>query len=72
MATRPAPWISTRLAACYAQLGRMEDAGRQLAVARERDPYFSPLDYARSRIPFEHRGDAEHLTEGVMLALGST
>ena len=72
MATRPAPWISTRLAACYAQLGRTEDARQQLARARECDPNFSPLDYARTGIPFEHRGDAEHLADGVMLALGST
>jgi tetratricopeptide (TPR) repeat protein len=70
MATRPAPWITTRLAACYAQLGRMDEAGRQAARINERDADFSPVDYARQGVPFENAADAEHLTEGVLLALG--
>lgn len=69
LATRPAPWIRTRLAACYAQLGEMEKARRQIALIEEGDP-FSPVDYALRGVPFENKVDAEHLAEGVRLALG--
>ncbi|BCG95302.1 winged helix-turn-helix domain-containing tetratricopeptide repeat protein [Mesorhizobium sp. 131-2-1] len=69
LATRPAPWIRTRLAACYAQMGEMEKARRQIALIEEGDP-FSPLDYALRGVPFESPADAEHLAEGVRLALG--
>lgn len=71
LATRPAPWIRTRLAACYAQMGDMEKARRQIALIEEGDP-FSPLDYALRGVPFESQADAEHLAEGVRLALGET
>jgi Tfp pilus assembly protein PilF len=69
LATRPAPWIRTRLAACYAQMGDMEKARRQVALVEEGDA-FSPLDYALRGVPFENQADAEHLAEGVRLALG--
>lgn len=69
LATRPAPWIRTRLAACYAQMGEMERARRQIALIDEGDP-FSPVDYAKRGVPFENQADADHLAEGVMLALG--
>ncbi|CDX44710.1 Adenylate cyclase [Mesorhizobium sp. ORS 3359] len=71
LATRPAPWIRTRLAACYAQMGEMEKARRQIALIEE-GALFSPLDYALRGVPFESRADAEHLAEGVRLALGET
>ncbi|TRC96730.1 tetratricopeptide repeat protein [Mesorhizobium sp. WSM4303] len=71
LATRPAPWIRTRLAACYAQLGEMEKARRQIALIEEGAP-FSPIDYALRGVPFENTADAEHLAEGVRLALGET
>ncbi|WP_095086061.1 winged helix-turn-helix domain-containing tetratricopeptide repeat protein [Mesorhizobium sophorae] len=71
LATRPAPWIRTRLAACYAQIGDMERARRQIALIEEGDP-FSPIDYALRGVPFENKVDAEHLAEGVSLALGET
>lgn len=71
LATRPAPWIRTRLAACYAQIGDMERARRQIALIEEGDP-FSPIDYALRGVPFENKVDAEHLAEGVRLALGET
>jgi tetratricopeptide (TPR) repeat protein len=70
MSTRPAPWIRMRLAACYAQLGEMDEARRHAASINERDQNFSPLDFARHGIPFEMQADAEHLAEGVALALG--
>lgn len=69
LATRPAPWIRTRLAACYAQMGDMERARRQIALIKEGDP-FSPLDYALRGVPFENQADADHLAEGIRLALG--
>lgn len=71
LATRPAPWIRTRLAACYAQIGDMERARRQIALIEQGDP-FSPIDYALRGVPFENKVDAEHLAEGVRLALGET
>lgn len=71
LATRPAPWIRTRLAACYAQIGDMERARRQIALIEAGDP-FSPIDYALGGVPFENKVDAEHLAEGVRLALGET
>jgi tetratricopeptide (TPR) repeat protein len=69
-ASRPAPWIRTRLAACCAQLGELEEARRQIALISESDPDFSPLDHAMRVVPFEHAADAEHFAEGVRLALG--
>lgn len=69
-ATRLTPWMRTRLAACYAQLGEGDKARRQMARIAEVEPGFSPIDYAKSVVPFEHSADAEHLTEGVMMALG--
>jgi len=40
LATRPKPWIRTRLAACYAQLGRMEEAKAAAAQALRLNPGF--------------------------------
>jgi TolB-like protein len=69
LATRPAPWVRTRLAACYAQLGQVDEARRQMALVRQDDASFSPLDYVRRGVPFEGASDTEHLVEGVLLAL---
>lgn len=70
LATRPTPWIRTRLAACYAQLGAMDEARRQAALINEGDPDFSPIDYATKAMPFESPADAAHLADGIRLALG--
>jgi tetratricopeptide (TPR) repeat protein len=72
LATRPTPWIRTRLAACYAQAGDMKTASRIAELVRRDNPGFSPLDYARSGVPFEHAADAEHLAEGVAAAFGES
>jgi TolB-like protein len=69
-ATRPAPWIRTRLAACCAQMGDLDEARRQISLIRDSDPDFSPLDHATRFVPFEHAADADHFAEGVLLALG--
>jgi hypothetical protein len=70
LATRPTPWIRTRLAACYALLGDGEAARRHAALINADEPDFSPLDYAATGIPFENAADAEHFANGVLLALG--
>jgi TolB-like protein/Tfp pilus assembly protein PilF len=70
LATRPTPWIRTRLAACYAQAGDMIAARRNIDLIQRDYPGFSPLDYARSGVPFEHAADGEHLAEGVAAAFG--
>lgn len=69
LATRPTPWIRTRLAACYAQLGNMQAARRQAALISADGSDFSPIDYAATIVPFEYATDTEHLTNGVLLAL---
>lgn len=67
--TRPTPWVRTRLAACHAQLGQIDEARRQAELIRREDPGFSPLEYIRRSIPFEIAADTEHLVEGVLIAL---
>lgn len=70
LATRPTPWIRTRLAACYAQLGNMEAARRHAGLINADGADFSAVDYARTGLPFENAADVEHLANGVLLALG--
>ncbi|MER8386020.1 hypothetical protein NKH14_10910 [Mesorhizobium sp. M1380] len=48
----------------------MQEARRQAALINADGSDFSPLDYARTGIPFENVSDAEHLADGVSLALG--
>jgi tetratricopeptide (TPR) repeat protein len=64
------PWIRTRLAACYAQQGDMEKARFHAAKINELDPGFSPVNYAKVGVAFEHPADTRHFAEGVFLALG--
>jgi TolB-like protein len=64
------PWIRTRLAACYAQTGELEVARSHAARINESDAAFSPVNYARFGIAFEHDSDTRHFAEGVFLALG--
>ncbi|MEO5760069.1 MAG: winged helix-turn-helix domain-containing protein [Mesorhizobium sp.] len=71
LATRPAPWIRTRLAACYAQLGNIEAAKQQARLLSNDSPDFSAIDYVRKDLPFEHESDAEHLANGVEMALAA-
>jgi tetratricopeptide (TPR) repeat protein len=68
--TRPTPWIRTRLAACYAQLGDIKAAQRHAALIAHDGSDFSPIDYAKHGVPFENVADSEHFAEGVLLALG--
>ena len=64
------PWIRTRLAACYAQLGDLDRARHHAQRINEGDPDFSPVNYATTGVAFEHPADSLHLAEGVFLALG--
>lgn len=64
------PWMRTRLAACLAQQGDMARARAEAAKINDLDPDFSPVNYARIGVAFEHAGDIEHFVEGVFLALG--
>jgi TolB-like protein len=64
------PWMRTRLAACYAQQGDLAQARTHAAKINDLDANFSPVNYARVGVAFEHPGDIEHFAEGVLLALG--
>jgi tetratricopeptide (TPR) repeat protein len=64
------PWMQTRLAACYAQQGDMEKARLHAAKINDLDPAFSPVNYAKVGVAFEHPADIQHFAEGVFLALG--
>lgn len=69
LATRPAPWVQTRLAACYAQMGLLDEAYRLMDIAMQTDPAFAAQDYVSRHVPFEHKADADHLTEGMLMAI---
>ena len=69
-APRLSPWIRTRLAASYAQLGDADTARRHAARINESDVSFSAIAYARDGVAFEHQADRAHLVEGVTMALG--
>jgi TolB-like protein/Flp pilus assembly protein TadD len=63
------PWTRCRVASCYAQLGKTDEARRHMAKAFEVDPLFSPMDYARRGVPLERPGDIKQITEDVALVL---
>ena len=60
------PGARVRLAASYAQMGELEVARQHLGVAVAAG--FSPLDYVKNGIAFEHAADIEHVVEGVTKA----
>lgn len=66
---RLGPWGLARLAACQAQLGASDRAGRLLEQAMRLSPDFSPLQYARTGIAFEHSADLDHVIDGLTKAL---
>ena len=55
---------------CYAQQGDLEQARFHAAKINELDPGFSPVNYAKVGVAFEHPADIQHFAEGVFLALG--
>jgi TolB-like protein len=68
---RLGPWGTVRLAACRAQLGDLHQAGRLIDQAIAASPGFSPLQYARKGIAFEHAADLEHVIVGLQKAISA-
>ena len=65
------PWRLTRLAACHAQLGNLDEARRLITEVRRTTPDYSPMNFARHGVVFEHQSDVEHFAEGVAKALAA-
>ena len=65
------PWGLTRIAACHAQLGHIEEARRIMAEVRQTAPDYMPMEVAHRHMVYEHPGDAEHVAEGVAKALAA-
>jgi TolB-like protein len=62
---RPGYWQWCRLAACYAQLERMDEARLAAAEVRLLRPNFSA---AKIHIPYRNPADAEHVIDGLRKA----
>jgi TolB-like protein/cytochrome c-type biogenesis protein CcmH/NrfG len=62
---RPGFWTLCYLAACYAQMGRMEEAANAMAEARQRRPDFS---IAKLRFSGLAAPEADHIIEGMRKA----
>ena len=63
--TQPGPWTLCRIAACYAQIGRMEEAHATTAEALRQQPDFS---LSKLRLPMWNASEAQHLLEGMRRA----
>jgi adenylate cyclase len=64
----PGPWSSTRLAACYAQLGQTAETEAQVAVVLRQRPNFSTADFLRRDVLLERAEDRELLRDGLIKA----
>jgi tetratricopeptide (TPR) repeat protein len=62
---RKKPWHHARLAACYAQLGRLEEARAQVAEVLRMKPDFHLSNMDRV---YKNSADAEHVLEGMRKA----
>jgi tetratricopeptide (TPR) repeat protein len=62
---RPQAWVLSRLAACYAQLGRMEEAKKAAAEVMKKNPNFT---VSRQRTGGWHLQSVAHLREGMIKA----
>jgi TolB-like protein/Tfp pilus assembly protein PilF len=62
---QPGPWLLSRLAACYAQLGLHEEAAAATAEARRQQPDSS---LARLRLHRWSRVEVEHIKDGLRKA----
>ena len=58
-------WQIERIAACFAQLGRIEEAHKQSAKVLRLDPNFG---IAKEMPNYMHQADVEHLAEGLRKA----
>jgi len=64
----PGYWSRTRLAACYAQLGRAKETEIQVAAILRQKPEFSIADFFRRDVLLERAEDREHLRDGLLKA----
>lgn len=62
---RPLAWVWSRLAACYAQLGRMEEAKKAAAEVMKKNPNFT---VSRHRVGGWQLQSVAHLREGMIKA----
>ena len=62
---RKSPWHLARLAACYAQLGRLDEAHAVAAEILQLKPDFHVSGVA---LPYKNPADAEHVIEGMRKA----
>jgi TolB-like protein len=62
---RPLAWVLSRLAACYAQLGRMEEAKKATGEVMKKNPNFT---VSRQRVGGWHLQSVAHLREGMIKA----
>jgi tetratricopeptide (TPR) repeat protein len=65
LVSRRKPWHIARLAACYAQLGRLEDARAQAAEVMRLQPEFR---ISSARLVYKNPRDAEHVLDGMSKA----
>ncbi|MGH6960817.1 MAG: hypothetical protein ACREE7_10055, partial [Dongiaceae bacterium] len=63
--SRPGYWVLARLAACYAQMGRMAEAAAAAAEVRKLRPDFSCEKLRRAGW---NAADTEHILEGMRKA----
>jgi tetratricopeptide (TPR) repeat protein len=63
----PGPWLRTRLAACYGQLGKKSEAEAQVAAILREKPNSSIAGYMRD-VLLERPEDREHLRDGLIKA----
>ena len=63
--TQPGPWTLCRVAACYAQLGRLDEARAAAAEALRQQP---DLSLAKFRLPMWTAVEAEHIRDGMRRA----
>lgn len=61
-------WAHSRLAACYAQLGRLADARAQAAEVLRLKPGFSTADFLLRDVLLEKPDDREHLRDALLAA----
>jgi adenylate cyclase len=59
------PWSLCRIAACYAQMNRMEEAAETVAEVLRQEPDFS---ISRRRLHMWVEAEAEHIREGMRKA----
>jgi TolB-like protein/Tfp pilus assembly protein PilF len=65
---RPVSWSLARLAACYAQLGRTQEAQSAVAEVLRLQPDFSITTYMQRSVLLERREDRQSLIEGLTKA----